>query len=225
MSQSNKNQGVEVVVMRNAFYRDNYRKAVLALLLLIGINCLLAGSIFYQWTHPPQPQYFATTADGRMITWHPLTDPVVPDSYVLQWSANSIRKAFSLDFIHYRQQLQDASNSFTPSGWQYFLQALQKSDNLQTLINLKMVSNATITGAPQIVQKEIVDGRFAWKIQLPILVTYTNGKRSIPTPLIVTLIVVRMPVQQDPDRIAINNFLPVPQQSQQDQVLRDGSGL
>ncbi|WP_306686891.1 DotI/IcmL/TraM family protein [Candidatus Coxiella mudrowiae] len=32
-------------------------------------------------THPPQPTYFATTADGRIIMLHPLNDPVLPGFY------------------------------------------------------------------------------------------------------------------------------------------------
>ena len=43
--------------------------------------------------------------------------------------------------------------------------------------------------------------------------TYTNAGKTIPMPLNVTLIVIRMPVQKNPDRIAINNFLPVPQKT------------
>ncbi len=206
-------------MLRNAFYRDHYRRAVIAFFLLIVINCLLVGTIFYKVSHPPKPQYFATTADGRMINWHPLSDPVVPNSFVTQWTANSVRQAFSLDFIHWRHQLQSASNNFTTYGWKTFLSALKKSNNLTTLTNLKMVSDAKVMGAPKIVQEEVVDGHYAWKVKMPILVTYTNSARTIPMPMIVTLIVLRVPVKENPDRIAINNFLPVPQKSATQKLL------
>jgi len=215
-----KNNGaLELVMLRNAFYRDHYRRAVIGFLLLIVINCLLVGTIFYKVSHPPKPQYFATTADGRMINWHPLTDPVVSNSYVTQWTANAVRQSFSLDFIHWRQQLQTASGDFTHYGWKTFLNALQSSNNLTTLTKLKMVSNATVTGAPKIIQEEVVDGHYAWKVQMPILVTYTNAVRSIPMPMIVTVIVLREPVQTNPNRIAINNFLPVPQRTATQELL------
>ncbi len=216
---SDNNGALELIMLRNAFYRDHYRRAILGLFLLIVVNCLLVGTIFYKMAHPPQPQYFATTADGRMINWHPLTDPVVPNSFVTQWAANSVRKAFSLDFIHWRKQLQTASSSFTNYGWKTFLHALKKSNNLTTLTKLKMVSNATITGAPKVTEKEIVDGRYAWKVEMPVLVIYTNGTRSIPMPMEVTLIVLRVPVSTNPDRIAINNFLPVPQSTAREKLL------
>jgi len=215
-----KNNGaLELVVLRNAFYRDHYRRAIIAFFLLVIINCLLVGTIFYKVSHPPKPQYFATTSDGRMINWHPLTDPVVANRFVTQWSANAVRQAFSLDFIHWRHQLQTASGNFTNYGWKTFLAALKSSNNLNTLTSLKMVSNATITGAPKILQEEIVDGHYAWKVQMPILVTYTNNQKTIPMPMSVTLIVLRVPVQTNPDRIAINNFLPVPEKTATQELL------
>lgn len=199
-----------LVLLRNSFYRDRFYATLVILFLLLILNAALMVMIGYKYTHPTQPQYFATTPDGRMIHWHPLSDPVVGDDYVLQWASNAVRSVFSLDYVHWRQQLQSASTSFTPSGWRDFSAALKASHNLKTLTDLKMVSNVTLTAPPQIEQKQEIDGVYAWKIKMPILVTYTNSERSIPTPLNVTLIVVRVPVQTSAARIAINNFLPEP---------------
>ncbi len=220
MNSKKENTGaLELIVMRNTFYRDSYKCALFALLMLIAINCLLSVAIVYRVSHPLKPQYFATTSDGRMINWQPLSAPVVTDTYVEQFAANAVRKAFSLDYLHWRQQLQTASGDFTPSGWRWFLSALKKSNNLKTLTSLKMVSNAEITGAPRVTEKEIVGGVYAWKVQMPISVTFTNGQRTIPSLMDVTLIVVRVPVTQDPNRIAINNFLPVPRKTAEQNLM------
>ena len=208
-AENNSKGALELILLRNTFYRDHYKRALFAFLILLAVNIGLGGLIFYRSMNPPAPQYFATTADGTIINWHPLSDPVVTNDFVLQWSANAVRKAFSLDYEHWREQLQQASGSFTTAGWRYFLQSLKQSNNLKTLTKLKMVSNASITGAPRILEQEVIDGVYAWKIQLPILVTYTNAQQTIPMPMNVTLIVMRAPVKQFPDRIAINNFLPV----------------
>ncbi len=201
------NEGLKLIILRNAFYRDNYRRALIAALLVFVFNCVLVGLIFYQWENPPPPEYFATTADGRIIMLHPLSDPVLPDDFVLQWATNSVHKAFSLDYVHWREQLQDASNNFTPDGWKWFLNSLKSTNNLKTLTDLKMVSDATVTGSPQVQEKAVIDGHFAWKITMPILVAYTSEGHNINMPMNVTLIVIRMPVQDYPQRIAINNFL------------------
>ncbi len=209
-----KNDALTFVLLRNVFYRDSYRWAVLALFILLIVNCGLAGILFYQFKNPPQPQYFAITPDGRIINNYGLNDPVFPDDHVLQWTADAIRQTFSQDFMHWSDQLQTASNKFTAPGWREFLKALKSSNNLETLTKLKMVSNAEITGAPRLMQKAVLGGHFVWKVQLPILVTLTNGAQVIPLPMDVTVIVIRTPVEENPERIAINNFLPVVQKSQ-----------
>lgn len=202
-----KKQGLELVVLRNEFYRDNYKRALLALLLVVALNVVLVGLTIRVWLHPPQPQYFPTTADGRIINVHALSDPTVSDDFVLQWTVDAVRKAFSLDYVHWRQQLQNASSSFTPSGWRWFLNSLKSTNNLKTLVDLQMVSNAEVTGAPRILQRTVVGGHFVWKISMPLLVTYISKGHTINMPMSVTLLVLRMPVQDYPDKIAINNFL------------------
>jgi intracellular multiplication protein IcmL len=210
--------GLTLVVERNEFYRDGYQKLFMAVLFLIAINVILVGGILYKTVNPPEPQYFAATADGKIINFHPLNDPVVTDDFVAQWSANAVRRAFSLDFMHWRAQLQRSSSDFTPSGWQYFVTALKESNNLKTLTNLKMVSDAEITGAPVILEKDLVGGVYAWKVEMSILVTFKNDKQDIPMPMKVTLIVLRVPVKDYPDQIAINNFLPEVQKTTAQEV-------
>lgn len=209
-----KEDALTLVLLRNLFYRDGYRWAVFALFVVILINCGLATLLFYQMTNPPQPQYFAVTADGRMINNHSLDDPVFPDDHVLQWTADAVRQTFSLDYMHWQDQLQNAAGKFSIPGWREFLKAFKNSNNLETLTQLKMVSNAEITGAPRLLQKAVLGGHYVWKIQLPILVTFNNNAQVIPVPMDVTVIVMRVPVEESPDRIAINNFLPVVQKSQ-----------
>lgn len=199
--------GLTVVMMRNSFYRDSYKLVLFAVVALLIINCILGFTIGYKISHPPQPQYFATTPDGRIINIHPLSDPVVTDDFVLQWSTQAAQAAFDLDYVHWRQQLQRVSSNFTPYGWKWFLNQFKATNNLKTLVSEKMVSNAEVTGAPQLVEKTVVDGHFAWKIQVPMLVTYQNATKTIPQTVMLTMIVIRMPVQDDPHRIAINNFI------------------
>lgn len=200
--------GVQLIVERNLFYLDSYKNAFLAMMLLLILNIALAIGVVYLWVTPPQPQYFPTTSDGRIINMHPLTDPVVTDNFVLQWTTNAIYQAFSLDYMHWRDQLQKASDYFTPSGWHGFINSLKTSNNLKSLVDLKLVSNATVTGTPEILKEEVVDNHYAWKVKVPLLVTYNSSNQpTISIPFNVIVIVLRMPVKDNPDRIGINNFL------------------
>lgn len=204
-------EGLTLVLMRNAFYRDNYRRALFVMVIVLFVNVILAVAIVERYLNPPEPRYFATNSQYQLIKWHPLSEPVVTDNYVLQWVSNAVQQAFNLDFVHWRQQLQAASNNFTTSGWHWFLSAFKQSGDLDSLVKLQMVSDASITGAPVIVNKAVLDGTYVWNITIPIMITYINEKRTIHQPLKVTVIVERVPVQDNPSLIAINQFLPVVQ--------------
>ena len=115
---------VELVRLRNDFYRDNHRKIVLALLVAVATIILLCGTLAYVVTHPPAPKYFATSIDGRIIPIVPLNEPNMPTSALLLWSNQAATAAFTYDFVNYRQALQSASDYFTPDGWRDFLNAL-----------------------------------------------------------------------------------------------------
>ncbi len=72
--------------LRNDFYRDNYRRVMLVLLLSILINIALASTLFYLINNPPVPKYFATSMNGRITKIEPLSEPYQSDSAVLQWA-------------------------------------------------------------------------------------------------------------------------------------------
>jgi intracellular multiplication protein IcmL len=62
----------EVIKSRHNYYRDNYRRLVVVLIVLLAINGILIGVICYQFATMPDPECFATTADGRIIPILPL---------------------------------------------------------------------------------------------------------------------------------------------------------
>jgi intracellular multiplication protein IcmL len=212
-------RGMELVMFRNAFYRDQYRCAVVILIILMAVNVTLLFGSIYKITHPPTTQYFAITPDGRIINSRPLSDPTVTDTYVLQWSADKVREAFSQDFVHYRGQLQGVADAFTQNGWKDFYNSLESTNNLKTLVNKKMVSDVKITTPPVVLQKSVVSGHYAWKVRMSIMISYISDSKVINMPFEVTLIVLRESVSNYPDRIAINNFLPVVQDTGSGQLL------
>lgn len=209
-----KGSGLALVLMRNDFYRDSYKKALLALLFVLSVDVMLIVSIVYLYFNPPKPQYFPVSRTYQMIKWHPLSDPIFDNNYVLQWLSRSLEDSFSLDFIHWRHQLQRASDNFTANGWNWFLEAFKQSGNLKSIVDLKMVSNVTITGAPEVLYQGVLSGTYIWKVEIPLMISYTNMKRTITQPLKVIVIVSRVPVATNPQRIAINQFLPLVQGQQ-----------
>lgn len=198
--------GLMSVLCRNQFYADQYKTSVVMFMMILLLNVVLAFSIVYTITHPLPPQYIPATNDYKLIRLHPLTDPVVDSKTVLQWASLAAQKAYNLDYVHWRSQLQDSSAQFTPQGWKSFLGSLKSSNNLKSLVDLKLVSSAEITGAPVVDVAMPIGGHYGWRIHFPMQVTFT-GDKTIKQNMMITLVVLRESVVNYPNRVAINNYI------------------
>lgn len=198
---------LEVVALRNSFYRDSYRRVVLALLVSIVVIVMLVGAIFYELANPPAPKYFATTVNGRITPLVSLNEPNMAKSAILQWAQQAAIAAYTFNFVNYRQELQAASNFFTPSGWQAFVKALNDSGNLTSVIQKKLVVSAVATGAPVILQEGLLNNVYAWRIQMPVLVTYQSSSQITQQRITVTMLITRLSTLNAPKGIGIAQFV------------------
>ncbi len=196
-----------VVTLRNQFYKDSQRKVMLALLIALVVNFVLASMLVYILTHPPAPKYFATSINGRITPLFPLNEPNQSDSAVLQWANQAAIAAFTYNFVNYRDELQASSGFFTPEGWDQFLNALQQSNNLEAVKAKKLIVSAVATRAPIILQKGVLNGSFSWRVQMPILVTYQSASEFTQQNNVVTMLITRVSTLNSPRGIGISQFV------------------
>ncbi|KTC83925.1 type IVB secretion system apparatus protein IcmL/DotI [Legionella cincinnatiensis] len=195
------------VALRNTFYKDSQRKVVLALLIALLVNVILAFMLVYIITHPPAPKYFATSINGRITPLFPLNEPNQSDSAVLQWANQAAIAAFTYNFVNYRDELQASSGFFTPEGWDQFLNALQQSNNLDAVKAKKLIVSAVATRAPIILQKGVLNGNYSWRVQMPILVTYQSASEFTQQNNVVTMLITRVSPLNSPRGIGISQFV------------------
>ncbi|MDP1602316.1 MAG: type IVB secretion system apparatus protein IcmL/DotI [Legionella sp.] len=195
------------VALRNKFYRDGQRKLVTGLIITLLVNVLMASMLLYEITHPPLPKYFATSVNGRITPLFPLNEPNQSDSAVLQWANQAAIAAFSYNFVNYRDELQASSGFFTAEGWQQFLTALQQSNNLDAVKAKKLIVSAVATRAPIILQKGMLNGRYSWRVQMPLLVTYQSASEFSQQNNVVTMLINRVSTLNSPRGIGISQFV------------------
>jgi len=198
---------VELVRLRNNFYRDNYRRLVGALLVLLVAIIMLIGTVLYQIMNRPEPRYFATTVDGRIMQLFPLSEAMLSPGELLQWAHRAAIAAYTYNFVSYRDAMQQLQNQFTPDGWRYYEDALRVSRNLEMVIAKKLVVSAVATGTPVILDQAVIDGRYSWKVQIPLLVSYQSPNEQTQKPVIAMMIISRVPTVDMPKGIAIVSFV------------------
>lgn len=155
----------------------------------------------------PDIKYFATSSSGTIMPLNALDDPVMSVNQVLTWSTNAITKAYTFSFANYRQELQSSRDLFTKEGWEGFQSALQESGNLKAVVDSKFVTTAAPRGAPVVVGEGYVNGRYAWQIEVPILVTYQSANKRQTQDLLVQAIIVRRSELEHPQGIGIAQII------------------
>jgi len=198
---------LQAVMLRNDFYKDGQRRAMLAMLISLVMNLVLTLLLVFLMTHPPEPKYFATSINGRITPLFPLNEPNQSDSAVLQWANQAAIASFTYNFVNYREELQASSGFFTAEGWQQFLDALEASNNLAAVQAKKLIVSAVATRAPIILQKGILNGSYSWRVQMPILVTYQSASEFTQQNNIVTMLITRVSTLNSPRGIGIAQFV------------------
>ena len=170
--------GLEAVNDRNKFYLGAYRRASLVFATQLLAIILLVGFIYYQKTNYPAPKYFPTTPDGRLIKMPAEHLSYASDRQVKSWVLNAIQDIYSIDYINYRQSLQQGRVYFTANGHKRYLKAWYDSNNLEAVQRNKQVVFLTPKASPQIVSKGVDNGRYEWRVEVPAVITYTNSRND-----------------------------------------------
>ena len=198
-------------MIRNEFYRDGYRSilklAVFQSLIILG---LIAAMFFVIQVHQPENRYFATTEDGRLIPMVALTEPNLSNPALMSWVAQSTTEVMTFGFADYRRRLQEASRNFTRRGWESFTQALQRSRIIESVEQNQQVITAAPAGAPILEQEGVVNGRYQWVVQIPMVLSYQAGSKTRRDNLLITLVVVRVPRLESPNGVGIEQWIAVP---------------
>lgn len=196
---------LQIVRLRTEFYRDGFLKVLFTLMMvLIAIGSLVALSLYLHFTKP-QPVYFTTDNEMRVMAPVPLDKAYLNNADLLQWVGHALPVSFTYDFLNYQHEQQDVVQYYTPKG----LQNLQGQLNnyhldFNSLRNGKLFANSRLSSAPFILNQGILpEGKYAWKVQIPMIVSYSNGTdRS----LVVVALVVRIPTLDNLYGVAIDDL-------------------
>lgn len=196
-----------MVTMKSSFYRDSYVRILFVLLLSITLNFGLASTVIYFIANPPKTKYFATSINGRLTPLVPLNMPNQSDSAILQWSTQAAIAAYTYNFVNYQNELKAASAYFTRTGWGQYLKALKDSKSLEIVKKKKLIVSAVAAQAPVILQKGMLNNRYQWRIQIPVLISYQSASENIRQRHLVSLLVKRISTLETPRGIGISQFI------------------
>ncbi|MNM09890.1 Macrophage killing protein with similarity to conjugation protein [compost metagenome] len=169
---------------------------------LIVVVAVLVWMVF----NPPI-KYFATE-NGRITPTYPTDKPAWSESAVRQFGADTISEAFTLDFVHYRNQMTSVSPRFSEEGFIGYNQSLTVGSNILALIRDKRM-NLTNTSEPGVIRSRgVINGRYTWEFQYPVTLSL-QGQNSSSPPLryIFTLRIQQADVQLKPKGLEVTQTI------------------
>jgi intracellular multiplication protein IcmL len=196
--------------MRNDWQRDVSHKA---LTIAIASVLVAGGALATAVTAvalKPDPAYFAVDEGGRIVPIIPVSNPLASSSSVSNWAATAVTETLSIDFLKYRDQLSKVADFYTPEGFDEYLKGLQDSGNLTSIQQNKYVVQAVVDGAPRIIGEGVLNGRYSYKISMPLLVSYQSSKEQANQRIEGILLVVRVPQERSRSGLAIHQFVQRP---------------
>lgn len=204
----NRSDALQLVLERNAFYRNNYRRFVAILFIQSTLLLVVSIVLYYTVVIKPSTTYFASTPDGVLIRLEPLAQPLKSNEFVSQWAAKSAQEVFSFDWINFRAQLSNASQNFTNNGYSSLVQSMNANRYFDLVKERKMIVSAVVTDPPIILSAKSIAGRFTWQISLRMLVKYQgiNESDNITVPMTVQMKVKRVSQKENIKGIGIDEF-------------------
>lgn len=200
-------ESIQKVLVRNDYYRDQYRKAWTMKFVLIGVLCCSMLMNFFQFINVERPLPIAVTPDGRVFAITPLNlDAPLGPNGVAQWSARVLPSLYKLNFTDYREQIGELETMFTPAGYKGYNAALERMQMVELIKNNNYLVHAAPREAPQVVKTGELNGAKMWEVRAPIIVTFDNGTNPATQNLVVTAWIVRVPESANPLGLAIQSF-------------------
>lgn len=203
----------ELIMLRNYFYYDSYRRLMRVFLWLLVVLIILIGTLFYERAQIPTPIYFATTTDGYPVKLLKLKEPNLQPAALLEWAVEAATESYSFNFVNYRKALQNARIYFTRNGYENFLEALKASNNLIAVKNRKLVVSARKNGEAIILKDSSMDpnlsaeGAYTWQVQVPMILTYQSAAEEFVQNIVLTMVITRVSMLESLDGLGIDSFI------------------
>ena len=205
-SQANKlkwptaSQAIAIILQTHTYASKRLHYICRIIALLIMLTMLSCWGTYILWKKPPAHKFILTDQNGQILEIISLNKPIHSDSFVIDWTIDSISRLYSIDYINFRNQLQSQRHNLTTRGWKNYQEAMKSSGNFQAILGNQYFTTAMATGVGEIVKTGTIQGRFAWKVKFPFKIVYQTAKdpnESAPKKIVqnveMSVTVVRVP--------------------------------
>ena len=167
---------------------------IMQLILLLGLMFLL----FEQFTSEPEPVYFPLKKGDQLIDNVPLEQPLLTDAELLNWVTEAMIVSFSFNYHNYNKIGEKIDEYFDSFGVESYLKIINENKDIQKVVTQKLILSGRPTAAPRIIKDGIVNGRYAWEVEMPFILRFNNQVSNLSNVLKLNILIVRVTEQVSP---------------------------
>ncbi|PCH57326.1 MAG: hypothetical protein COC15_01365 [Legionellales bacterium] len=175
--------------------------------IVTAATLLLIAALFLQHHYQPRERFYALYANNNAAPIKPLNKPHIDTNTLLSWATLAITASYNMDFVNYQSTLQEIRKYYTAEGYEKFIAALNDNNLLTEITSEKLIMAAVPIGTPVILKEgKYENDSYAWKIQVPILVSFQGPNDNIKKKFSVSLLVTQVATSDAPVGIGISQF-------------------
>ncbi len=195
----------DMVINEQIENKQHRRMLSMALWQSITIAALAILLMFLAPIFQPVYRYYAVDPAGQMESVVGLTAPNMTNRAILSWSINRVTEILTIGFGDFELKLNKQRLNFVPEGWKSFVHQFLEQDIGETFKHNQLVLTTVPSNVPVIIEQgQNKEGVYEWRVQMPVVMTYTtNNNQTQHQHSVITLTVVRVPLDQNPDGVAI----------------------
>ncbi len=191
---------------------DNAVESRLKLIqILVWAAIVVLLCIMYRVEHPVNQifyeQHRKSGEQTQMIRLRGVVRPVINNTILTQWSSIAAMSLFNYTAGNYTNAIPIALKTFfTQAGATAYYEDFIASKSLEDVIEKSLTVTAVAQGPTVILRQGILKGIYSWKVQLPILVTYSSLSEDKLCDYVVSMVINKIPTWQSPKGIGVNEF-------------------
>ncbi|MDR1870720.1 MAG: DotI/IcmL family type IV secretion protein [Deltaproteobacteria bacterium] len=177
----------------------------IAYILSLGF-VFLAAAASYLAIFPLEPRYFWVTPELRVMETTPLSESFISTASLVNWTARSLKEAFSLDYLHVDERLAKLKDNFSDTARTLLVEYLKNNGHLNKIINDRLVMASELTGAPVIVETR-QGNPLTWVLEAPFTISYHSSTGSVSSrKVLATVEIQRVKTSQNPRGVEISRL-------------------
>jgi intracellular multiplication protein IcmL len=192
---------------RNDYYRDgahtlmfivNFQAVVMALL-------TIALAVYF-CSRESNDRYYAATFDGKAIPLVARSYPNMGNEAISDWAANAASEIMTFGFNDIDVRFAQSRKNFTADGWESFRKGVIQTKLDKAILDTQQISAAVPLSPPILKQVGLINGKYGWAFDVPLLITFRAGSDIRPVSKTVHMVITTVSTRENPYGVGINEW-------------------